>query len=68
MKVTDILRSLTLTALLSAGALTAFAQSSQSQSSGIRRGGREKAAETQQGPGVTHRMQSFYVSTDGSDA
>ncbi|MDE7386846.1 MAG: gliding motility protein GldN [Muribaculaceae bacterium] len=68
MKVTNILRSLTLAALMSAGALTAFAQSSQSQSSGIRRGGREKAAETQQGPGVTQRMQSFYESADGSDA
>ena len=70
MKVINILRSLTLTALMSAGALTAFAQSSQSQSTGIRRGARDRAAEAQQqqSPGVTQRMQSFYESSEGSDA
>ena len=68
MKVSNILRSLTLLAVMTAGTVTAIAQSSQSQSTGIRRGSREKAAETQAGPGVTQRMQSFYEESEGSDA
>lgn len=68
MKLTKILRLLTFSALIAGGTMTAFAQMSQSRSSGVRRGSREKADETQAEPGVTQRMKTFYEEADGSDA
>ncbi len=68
MELIKILRSFTLFALLAGIAVPVMAQSSQSQSTGIRRGPRDKAADTQSESGVTQRMKAFYEEQDGSDA
>lgn len=62
-----VLRILTFIAALGIGA-TAVAQTSQSQSTAVRRGSRDKAAADNAQPGVTQRMQSFYEESEGSDA
>ena len=66
MKIINLIRSLSIVTAIGLTTLTSMAQSSQSQSSGIRRGGREKATKAQQGPSLTQRMQSFYNDDDGS--
>ena len=68
MNISKIMRQLILPALLCAS-LGAFAQSSQSGSSGIRRGGSDRdKKEAETAPGVSQRMQSFYQDNGGSDA
>lgn len=64
MKITNILRAMALVAVT----VAIGAEAQTSGSTGIRRGGRDKEQQSQQGPGVTQRMQSFYETADGSDA
>lgn len=67
MKISKIFKVITLTGIIVAGGADAMAQSS--QSTGIRRGGRDKEKEAATAsPGVTQRMQSFYEESQGSDA
>ncbi len=68
MKINHIMRSFLVAATL-VSSLSMLAQSSQSQSSGVRRGNRDRdKKEAQATPGVTQRMQSFYQDDNSSDA
>ena len=68
MNITNIMRHLFLSAIMCVS-LGTFAQSTQSQSSGIRRGTGDRNKKESEAPaGITQRMQAFYQDNENSDA